>query len=218
LAIGNALPRPCSALQSNNERNRILFGGLLDGRNVPGANGTLTRNASFSTSPTVNSRNRRVRITAGLLTRSVQIPQQAPFARQELYTGQEPLQALEVDLAFRCDQFLFPFLPCTVPPLRDPGCAVGCVGCADLAKPCSRHESFILSRRAVHVKADGAARGDFFVGKHPADYQSVTEQHPSARLQHPKDLTQDLGPPWKMAQNVIRKHSVKGLVVEREIL
>jgi hypothetical protein len=157
-------------------------------------------------------------ITSGLLTRNVQIPQQALFARQELYTGQEPLQALEVDVAFRCDQFLFPFLPCMMPALRDPGRAIGCVGYADLAKPCSRNESFILSRRAVHVKADGAARGDFFVGKHSADYQSVTEQHPSARLQYAKDLTQDLGPPWKMAQNVIRKHGIKGLVVEREIL
>src|SRR5271167_128991 len=115
-------------------------------RNVPSVNGTLTPSASFSTSPG--------EITSGLLTRNVQIPQQALFARQELYTGQEPLQALEVDVAFRCDQFLFPFLPCMMPALRDPGRAVGCVGYADLAKPCSRNESFILSRRAVHVKAD----------------------------------------------------------------
>src|ERR1700730_14838621 len=104
--------------------------------------------SQFPQSPVV------VEITSGLLTRNVQIPQQALFARQELYTGQEPLQALEVDVAFRCDQSLFPFLPCMMPALRDPGGAVGCVGYADLAKPCSRNESFILSRRAVHVKAD----------------------------------------------------------------
>jgi hypothetical protein len=27
-----------------------------------------------------------------------------------------------------------------------------------------------------------------------------------------------VGPPWKMARNVIRKHGIKGLVVERDIL
>lgn len=42
-------------------------------------------------------------ISSVLLTRSVQISQQALFARQELHTGQEPLQALEIRAAFRCD-------------------------------------------------------------------------------------------------------------------
>jgi hypothetical protein len=36
-------------------------------RNVPGVNGTLTRNASFSTLPTVSSRNRRVKSPQGSL-------------------------------------------------------------------------------------------------------------------------------------------------------
>jgi len=105
-----------------------------------------------------------------------------------------------------------------MPLLRNPGGALSCVGYADLAKPCSLNESFILSRRTVHVKADRAARGDFFVGKHSADYQSVTEQHPPAWLQYAKHLNQHLGPPWKMAQNVIREHGIEGFVVEREIL
>src|SRR5271156_543434 len=134
-----------------------------------------------------------------------------------MYTGQEPLQLLEVDIAFRCDKFLFPFLPCMMPPLRNPSSTLGCVGCADLAKPCSLNESFILSGRTVHVKADRATRGDFFVGKRSANYQSVTEQHPSAGLQYAKHLTQHLGTPWKMAQNVIREHSIEGIVVERQI-
>ena len=56
-----------------------------------------------------------------LLTRNVQIPQQALFARQDIYTGEEPLQSLEVSIAFRRDQFLFPFLPCVIPLLRDCG-------------------------------------------------------------------------------------------------
>ncbi len=46
-----------------------------------------------------------------VLTREVQIPQQAPFAHQGIDTGQEPLQPLEVHVALRRDQFFFPFLP-----------------------------------------------------------------------------------------------------------
>ena len=122
-------------------------------------NGVVTRKQKCKRLAAVSDRyrtgkDRQGLITSGLLTRNVQIPEQALLARQELYTGQEPLQALEVDVAFRCDQFLFPFLSCMMPALRDPGRAVGCVGYTDLAKPCSRNESFILSRRAVHVKAD----------------------------------------------------------------
>src|SRR5580698_3417223 len=121
-------------------------------------------------------------ITSWLLTRNVQIPQQTLFARQDMYTGEEPLQSLEVGMAFRRDQFLFPFLPCVIPLLRDPSRALGCVFYADVAKLRSLHEPFILSGWAVHVKADRASRSDLFVGNHSADYQSVTEQHPSARI------------------------------------
>src|SRR5258707_14706481 len=134
-----------------------------------------------------------------------------------MYTGQEPLQPLEVDIAFRCDQFLFPFLPRMMPLLGNPSSTLGCVGYADLAKSCSLNESFVLSGRTVHVKADRATRGDFFVGKQSANYQSVTEQHLSAGFQYAKHLTQHLGTPWKMTQNVIRKHSIKGIVVERQV-
>ena len=113
------------------------------------------------------------------------------------------MQPLEVDGALHCDQFLFPSLTCLMPPLRDPFRALCCVGYSDLAKPGALNESFIFSRRTVHVKADRAARGDFFVGNHSADYQSGAEQHPSARLQYAKHLTQHLGPAWNMAQNVL---------------
>src|ERR1700692_1610842 len=132
-------------------------------------------------------------------------------------TGQEPLQPLEVHNAFRCDQFLFPFLPCLMPLLGNPSSTLGRVGYADLPKSCSLHESFILSGRTVHVKADRTACGDFFLGKQSANYQSVTEQHLSARFQYAKHLTQHLGTPWKMTQSVIRKHSIKGIVVEGQI-
>src|ERR1700721_4545221 len=96
--------------------------------------------------------------------------------------GQEPLQPLEVDIAFRCDQLLFPFLPCIMPLFRHPRSTLGCVGYADPAKPCSPDEAFILSARTVHIKPNTAPRGAFFVGKQSANYQSVTEHHPSAGL------------------------------------
>src|SRR5260370_41298894 len=142
-------------------------------------------------------------IVLWLLTRNVQIPQQTLFARQDIYTGEEPLQSLEVSIAFRCDQFLFPFLPCVIPLLRDPSRALGCVLYADVAKLRSLHEPFILSGRAVHVKADRATRSDLFVGNRSANDQSVTEQHPSTGLEYAKHLNQHLGASWKMAQNVI---------------
>src|SRR5271165_5629969 len=119
-----------------------------------------------------------------------------------MYTMQKSLQSLEVGFAFQHNQFHFPFLPCIMPPLRNPRSALSCVGYAYVAKPCTLNESFILPRRTVHVKTDRAARGDFFVGKHSANYQSVTEQHPPARFQHAKHLNQHFGPPCKMAQNV----------------
>src|ERR1700722_1519985 len=121
-------------------------------------------------------------IISGLLTRNVQIPQQALFARQNMYAGEEPLQSIEVSIAFRCDQFLFPFLPCVIPLLRDPSCALGCIFYADVSKFRSLYEAFILSGRAIHVKADRATRSDLFVRNHSANYQSVTEQHPSAGI------------------------------------
>jgi hypothetical protein len=105
-----------------------------------------------------------------------------------------------------------------MPPLRNLGRALSCVGYADLAKPCSFNESFVLSRRTVHVEADRTARRNFLVGQHSADHQSVTEQHPPARFQYAKHLTQQLGAAWNMAQNVIREHGVKRLIVESEIL
>src|SRR5579862_6691876 len=150
--------------------------------------------------------------------RNVQIPFQAFLASQELHTRQEPLETLEVDVAFCCNQFLLPFLPCMMPALRDPGRAVGCVDSANLAKPCLLDESFVLSRGTVHVIADRAARGDFFMREHSADDQSITEQHPPARFQYAKHLPQHLGPSGKMAQNVIREHGIKGLVFETKIL
>jgi hypothetical protein len=134
-----------------------------------------------------------------------------------MHTGQEPLQPLEVNIAFRSDQFLSLFVPRMMPMLRDPSGVLGCIGYADLAKPCSLNESFVLSGRTVHVKADRATRGDFFVGKRSAHYQSVTEQHSSAGFQYPKHLTQHLGTPWNVAQNVIREHSIKGIVIKRQI-
>ena len=155
-------------------------------------------------------------IVSPALTRKVQIPQQALFACQDLHTGQEPLQPLEVDVAFHGDQFLFPSLTRLMPLLRDLGCALSCVGYADLAKPGALNESFIFSRRTVHVKSNRAACGDFFVGNHSADYQGVAEQHPSARLQYAKHLTQHLGPIWNMAQNVIREYGIKSVVIEGE--
>src|SRR3984885_14614679 len=102
-----------------------------------------------------------------------------------------------------------------MPLFRPPRSTLGCVGYADPAKPCSLDESFILSRRTVHIKANRTARGDLFVGKQSANYQSVTEQHPSAGLQYAKHLAQHPGTSWKMAQNVIREHSVKAIVVKR---
>jgi len=41
-----------------------------------------------------------------------------------------------------------------MPPLRNPGRALSCVGYADLAKSCSLSEPFTLAWRAVHVEAD----------------------------------------------------------------
>src|ERR1700733_7429396 len=104
-----------------------------------------------------------------------------------------------------------------MPLLRNRSSTLGCVGYADLAKSCSLHESFILSRRTVYVKADRATRGDFFMGKQSANHKSVTEQHPSAGLQYAKHLTQHLRTPWQMTENVIREHSIKGIAFERQI-
>jgi hypothetical protein len=52
--------------------------------------------------------------------------------------------------------------------------------------------------------------------KHSADYQSITEQHPSARLQYAKHLAQHFEPARNMAQNVIREYGIKGVVIEGE--
>jgi hypothetical protein len=45
-----------------------------------------------------------------------------------MYPGQEPLQPFEVDIAFRFDQLLFPFLPFMMPLLHNPSSALGRVG------------------------------------------------------------------------------------------
>src|ERR1700722_10667287 len=121
-------------------------------------------------------------IVSWLLTRNVQIPQQTLFTRQHIYTGEEPLQTLEVSIAFRCDQFLFPFLPCVIPLLRDPSCALGCIFYADVSKFRSLYEAFILSGRAIHVKADRATRSDLFVRSRSANDHSAAEQHPSPAI------------------------------------
>src|SRR3984957_13476779 len=104
-----------------------------------------------------------------------------------------------------------------MPLLRYPRGTFGCVGYADPVKSCLLDESFILSGRTVYIKANRAARGDLFVGKQSAYYQSITEQHPSAGLQYAKHLTQHLGTSRKMAQNVIRERSVKAIVVKGQI-
>src|SRR5712675_1289224 len=147
----------------------------------------------------------RARLFAG----EIEIPQKTPFVHQSMDTGQESLQAVEVGGSFRCDQLLFALLTCVMPLLCNPRRAGSCVGCVDLAKPCSFNEAFVFSRWTVDVKADRTAGRNFLVSQHSADYQSVTEQHPPARFQYAKDFAQHIGAIRNMAQNVIREYGVK---------
>src|SRR5271170_6677666 len=105
-----------------------------------------------------------------------------------------------------------------MPLLRDPSRILRCVCGTDPAKPRSPHQPFVLSRRTIDVKADRAARGNFFVGNHSPDHKSVTEQHPPTRLQYAKHFSQHVESAWNMAQNVIREHGVKGRFVEGKTL
>ena len=78
------------------------------------------------------------------------------FARQVVYTGQKLSESVEVGVAFRRNQFLYAFLACIVPFLRDPRRVLRC-GCGnDPGKSCFLHEPFIRARRTVEVKADRA--------------------------------------------------------------
>src|SRR6516162_7960200 len=135
-----------------------------------------------------------------------------------MYAGQETLQPFEVSFAFQCDKFFLPFLPCLMPLLCDSSRTLSCVGHTDQPEPRLLNQSFILSWRAVHVKANRAARGDFLVGKHSADHQRVTEQHSSTRLQNAQHLAQHFGPCRKMAENIVREDRIKDIVVKRQIL
>src|SRR5215472_2213060 len=135
-----------------------------------------------------------------------------------MYAGQETLQPFEVAVAFDSDKLRLPFLPCLMPLLCDSSRTVSRVGYTNQPEPCSLDQSLVLSWRTVHVKANRAPRGDFFVGKHSADYQRVAEQHSSARLENAKHLAQHCLPSGKMAQDIVREDRVKGVVVKREIL
>ena len=105
---------------------------------------------------------------AAALVHKVQIPQQTTLGRQAMYAGRETLQPFEVAVAFDVDELRLPFLPFLMPLLCDSGRTLGCVGYTNQPEPGSLNQSFHLSRRAVHVKANRAPRGDFFVGKHSA--------------------------------------------------
>src|SRR5215472_7931553 len=107
-----------------------------------------------------------------------------------MHAGQETLQPVEIALAFDSDEFGLPFLPCLMPLLCDSGCILSCVGDTNQLEPGSLNQTFIFPWRTVHVKANRAPRGDFFVGNHSADYQRVAEQHSSARLENAKHLAQ----------------------------
>src|ERR1700691_5179365 len=149
-------------------------------------------------------------INSRCLTRKIQVSQQAPFARQGVYTIQKPLQPVEVGIAFRRNQFLFPFLACVVPFLRDPRRVPRCVCSMDPEKSCLLHEPFIRSRRTVEVQADRAACRNFLGGNHSANHESVAEQHPTPWLQYAKHLNQYIEPPRNMAQTAVEKSASKG--------
>lgn len=86
-----------------------------------------------------------MRGTSGLLPRKVQIPQRAPWARQNMYT------IVAVPQSWLC--LLSQPLPLPFPPVHhatvaflNPGHALHCVGYADVAKPCTINEPFVLTR------------------------------------------------------------------------
>jgi hypothetical protein len=135
-----------------------------------------------------------------------------------VYTGQKSLESLEVGSTFRCYQFVFPFLARVVPFLRDPSRILRCVRGTYLGKSRFFQKPLILPRWTVKVKADRAACRDFLGGNHSANQESVAEQHPTPWLEYAKHLDEYIKSPRNMAKYVVRKHRVKRLVVEREIL
>jgi hypothetical protein len=88
------------------------------------------------------------------------MPQQTPFARQNMYTRQKSLQSLKVGFVFCHNQFLFPFLPCTMLPPRFANLAAlpRCVDYPDAAKPCTLNEPFVLPRRSVDGRLETGLR------------------------------------------------------------
>jgi hypothetical protein len=68
----------------------------------------------------------------------------------------------------------------------------------------------------THCTEDFSQR--IFVGKHSAYYQRITKQHSSTGLQNAKYLAEHAGPSCKMAQDIIREHRIKSLVLKGETL
>ena len=132
--------------------------------------------------------------------------------------GEEALDAVEVGGAFGGDEIGVVFLAGVVPALRDASGVLGCVDCANAGEADLGHEAFILTGRAVFVKADRTARRDFFCGNHSGDHESVGEEDAAVRIQDAKDFGEDAESAGKVAHDVIREDGVESFFVEEEIL
>ena len=156
------------------------------------------------------------RVSLALLGQ-IEVSQQTAFRRQAMYTGKERLQSIKVGCPFDCDQVVFPFLPRPMPALCDVRRTFCGVGCLDLLKPGLLDQPLIFSGRTVHVIANRAPRGDFFMGNHSAHNQRIAEEHSSTRLQHPKHLAQQTWPGRNVTQDIISEDRVQHLIVKRKL-
>src|SRR5580704_17765963 len=134
-----------------------------------------------------------------------------------MYGGQEALEAVEVGGAFGGDEIGFVPLASITPALRDADGAFGCVDRANDGEADLFDEAFIHSRYTIFVKADGAARGDFFSGNYSGDHESVGEKETAAGFEDSKNFGEHAESAGKMAQNIVRENRVESFFLEREI-
>src|SRR6516165_6307264 len=109
----------------------------------------------------------------------VEIPQQTTLRGEAMNAGKKRLQPFKVGRPLLCDQFVLSFFPRPMPLLCNAGRTLSCVGRAGVTKPRLLGQSLILPRRTVHIIANRTTGGDFLVGNHSTDDQSVAKNHSS---------------------------------------
>src|SRR5215470_8163878 len=149
------------------------------------------------------------------LSRHIEKPPQASFARERVHGRKKSLQTFEILFSLDGPERFGSFRPAVAPELRNQAGIRRRVFDFDLQKAGFPQQAFILSGRAEQEVSDQTARRDLLMRNDSGNDQGIAEDEPPSRLQHAIEFVQQFRAPGNVAKHVIRKNRVESRFFKR---